>query len=53
VGASGSWGERFAELTAIARSLPALICESAEGTEDMNDCTWPPRVSVSACDAPL
>jgi len=53
VGVSGSSGERFAEVTAIARSLPDLICERAEGTEDDERLTWPPRVSVSACDAPL
>jgi hypothetical protein len=53
VGTSGNAGARFVEVTAIARSLPALMCGIAEGRLSNMICTWPPSRSVIAGAEPL
>ena len=48
VGSSGSASERMAEVTANARSVPALMCSIAGGVVENTACTCPPIRSVSA-----
>ena len=40
VGTSGSAGERVADVTASARSLPALICANDDGRLSNIMLTW-------------
>src|SRR5689334_24901743 len=53
VGTSESAGARFVDVTATARSLPPLMCGSADGRLSNITCTWPPMRSVSAGAEPL
>src|SRR4029453_15257097 len=53
VGTSGSAGARVLEVTASARSLPALICGSDGGRLSNISCTWPLRRSAKAGALPL
>jgi hypothetical protein len=53
VGTSGSAAERFAVVTASARSFPDLMCGSDGGTVSNIMCTWPPTRSVTAGPLPL
>ncbi|MNT10116.1 hypothetical protein D3C72_1449310 [compost metagenome] len=52
-GTSGSTGERFSPLTASARSLPALMCASAEGRLANTIGNCPPSTSLMAGATPL
>ncbi|CFU04323.1 Uncharacterised protein [Bordetella pertussis] len=53
VGTSGRSGERLGEVTASARSLPALICARAAGRLSIAIGTMPAITSVSAALLPL
>src|SRR5436190_23717553 len=53
VGTLGSAAARVNEVTASARSLPALMCGSAEGRLSNINCTCPPIRSCNACELPL
>ncbi|MNV62302.1 hypothetical protein D3C71_1548430 [compost metagenome] len=53
VGTSGREVERLAEVTARARSLPALIWPMAEGTDETSRSTLPASASISAGLEPL
>ncbi|KAG1432920.1 hypothetical protein G6F57_022578 [Rhizopus arrhizus] len=53
VGTSGSASTRTGEVTARARSLPALILPCAAGTVSIMLSTWPPIRSVMAGPLPL
>ena len=53
MGTSGNEVLRVAEVTARARSLPALIWLSAEGTEDTIRSTLPASTSIMAALDPL
>ena len=50
---SGRAGTRSAEVTASARSLPALMLPWAAGTVSIMLSTWPPIRSVMAGPLPL
>ena len=52
VGTSGKLGLRFSPLTASARTLPALMCGAADGSESNIDGTLPAIVSCIAGPAP-
>ena len=52
VGTSGKAGLRSSPLTARARTLPALICGAADGSESNIDGTVPLIVSIMAGPAP-
>ncbi len=53
VGNSGTIGERFAPVTASARTLPARICGSDDGRLPKYIDTWPAIKSIKAGPAPL
>src|SRR5262249_46583533 len=53
VGTSGSSGQRFIAVTAMARTWPAMICGCSEPRLAVYMSTWPPSAAVSAGPAPV
>src|SRR5262249_651972 len=53
VGSSGSAGERFALVTAIATTLRDFTCAIAAGMVANYSCTWPESTSTIGGPAPL
>ena len=53
VGTSGMSGQRVSPVTARQRSVPALMCGAAGGSEPEHSCTVPPSSAASASPPPL
>src|SRR5262249_57469433 len=52
-GTGGIAARRFGPATAITRTRPERICDSADATELCMPETWPLTMSISAAAAPL